>query len=70
MINVIQVISREKILRVSFSTFRNLVENAGYDAIEIMVDHGLLKMVELYMKANIKDEELKDNLEKIGDVLE
>ena len=47
-----------------------MVENAGYDAIEIMVDHGLLKMVELYMKANLKDEDLKENLEKIGEVLE
>ena len=46
------------------------MDNAGYDAIEIMVDHGLLKMVELYQKANLKDEDLKENLEKIGEVLE
>lgn len=47
-----------------------MADNAGYDAIEIMVDHGLLKMVELYMKANLKDDDLKENLETIGEVLE
>ena len=35
-----------------------------------MVDHGLLKMVDLYLKSNLKDEDLKENLEKIGEVLE
>ena len=69
MIFVIQIISREKILRVSFGTFRNLIEHCEA-AIEIMVESGLLRMVELYSKTNIKDEELKEDLDFVGQVLE
>jgi len=35
-----------------------------------MVDSGLLKMVELYSKTNLKDDNLKEDLEKVGEILE
>jgi len=35
-----------------------------------MVDNHLLSHIELYLKTNIKDENLKEDLEKIGEVLE
>jgi len=35
-----------------------------------MVDNGLLKMVDLYSKTNLKDEDLKEDLEKVGIILE
>ena len=34
-----------------------------------MVDNGLLKMVDLYSKTNLKDDDLKKDLEEVGDIL-
>ena len=35
-----------------------------------MIDCGLLRMCDLYSKTNLKDEDLKEDLEKVGTVLE
>ena len=77
MITVIEIIAKEKILRVAFGTFmvtpsfhpQNLIDSCP-EICELMLDSGLLKMVELYINHNLKDEELKENLEKIGERLE
>lgn len=67
-IEVIQKISREKILRVACSLFRNLSE---YEvAVEVMVDNGLLKVVDVLLRGSIKDTELKEDLEYLGQLLE
>ena len=86
MINVIEIISKEKILRVAFGTFRvdplfpfltpfkNLIDaNSSTKCTtiaEIMLDCGLFKKVELYINHNLKDDDLKENLETIGKILE
>lgn len=64
MIDVMQKISREKILRVACATFKNLSEN--HEAIEVMVDCGLLRIVDVVIRGNIKDNELKEDLEFLG----
>jgi V-type H+-transporting ATPase subunit H len=69
MINVVQAHSREKIWRVAFFTFRNLA-NTSELTIEIMVDCGLLKAIDTLLKGNIKDTELKEDLEYMGGLLE
>ena len=35
-----------------------------------MVDNGLLKLVALYSKTNLKDDDLKKDLDTVGKVLE
>ena len=35
-----------------------------------MVDNNLLAQIDLYSKTNIKDEDLKEDLEKLGEILE
>lgn len=67
--NTIQRLSREKIIRVSFSIFRNLCENDP-SSIEVIVDSGLLKSIDNLSKTNIKDEDLKHDMEQIGEILE
>lgn len=69
MIEVIQKLSREKLVRVAFMCFRNLTELSP-DCIEIMVDNNLLKVVDTLMKGNIKDQEVLDDLTHVGEVLE
>lgn len=53
-IEAIQKISREKILRVAFGCFKNLVDVSPL-CIELMVDNGLIKVVDLLLKGNLKD---------------
>eukprot|EP01017_Pseudomicrothorax_dubius_P029281 TRINITY_DN3543_c0_g1_i6.p1 TRINITY_DN3543_c0_g1~~TRINITY_DN3543_c0_g1_i6.p1 ORF type:complete len:172 (+),score=41.22 TRINITY_DN3543_c0_g1_i6:99-614(+) len=68
-ITIIQNHSREKIWRVAFYLFKNL-SNLHENTIEIMVDCGLLKVVDTLLKGNIKDTELKEDLETMGTLLE
>ncbi|CAD8120222.1 unnamed protein product [Paramecium sonneborni] len=68
-IESVQKISREKILRVSFACFRNLVDNSA-QCIELMVDNGLIKVVDLLLKGNLKDQDLIDDIKYIGEILE
>lgn len=46
---MISKVSREKILRVAFSIFKNLVENAN-ETIEYMVDGGIIKVIDTAIK--------------------
>lgn len=62
-------ISREKIIRVSFNIFRQLSEQCP-PSIEHMVDSGLLKTIDNLLKTNIKDQDIQNDLEFIGDILE
>ena len=57
-IEAIQKISREKVLRVAFACFRNLVDTS----IELMVDSGLIKVVDLLLKGNLKDQDVIDDI--------
>ncbi|CAD8194181.1 unnamed protein product [Paramecium octaurelia] len=68
-IESVQKISREKILRVSFACFRNLVD-ASPQCIELMVDNGLIKVVDLLLKGNLKDQDLIDDIKYVGEILE
>ncbi|KRX04842.1 Armadillo-type fold [Pseudocohnilembus persalinus] len=68
MTEVIQRLSREKLVRVAFGTFRNLCGNK--DAIELMVDAQLIRFVEIQLKGNIKDQEVIEDLQHVGEVLE
>lgn len=40
------------------------------EAIEIMVDNKLIKIIDLELKKNIKDKDLKDDLIEVGSILE
>lgn len=68
-IEAIQKISREKILRVSFACFKNLVDSSA-QSIELMVDHGLIKVVDLLLRGNLKDTDLIDDIKYVGEILE
>ncbi|CAD8208099.1 unnamed protein product [Paramecium pentaurelia] len=68
-IESVQKISREKILRVSFACFRNLVD-VSPQCIELMVDNGLIKVVDLLLKGNLKDQDLIDDIKYVGEILE
>jgi len=68
MIMCIQKLSREKIIRVGYSTFKNLSESD--QAIELMVEGGLLKVTDILAKSLIKEEEVKKDIEVIGAILE
>jgi len=58
---VILKISREKIIRVAFSCYKQLCLNSK-DSIEMMVDVELLKIVDTLLKGNLKDKELIDDI--------
>ncbi|CAD8123762.1 unnamed protein product [Paramecium sonneborni] len=68
-IESVQKISREKILRVSFACFKNLVD-VSPQCIELMVDNGLIKVVDLLLKGNLKDQDLIDDIKYVGEILE
>lgn len=40
------------------------------DAIEIMVDNKLIRIIDLELKKNIKDKDLKEDLIEVGSILE
>lgn len=68
-IEAIQKISREKVLRVAFAAFRNLSDNSP-QAIEMMVDNGLIKNIDLLLKGNLKDQDVIDDIKYVGEILE
>jgi len=68
MIQVMQSLSKEKLIRLGYSTFRNLSNSA--EALELMVDNGLIKVTSNILKSIIKDKETKDDVEFIDSVLE
>jgi len=68
MIQSVQKLSREKVIRVGYATFKNLSESEA--AIELMVDGGLLKVTDILSKSIIKDEEIKKDIEVLGQTLE
>lgn len=62
-------ISREKVLRVAFSTFKNLVDSAP-KTIELMVEAGIIRIIDVVMKTNIKDADLEEDITFVGSVVE
>jgi hypothetical protein len=50
---VLQKISRDKLVRVAFIIFKNLQNNQV--CLELMMDVGLLKIIDTLLKGNIKD---------------
>jgi len=68
MIQVMQSLSKEKLIRLGYSTFRNLSNSS--EALELMVDNGLIKVTSNILKSIIKDKETKDDVEFIDSVLE
>lgn len=67
-IEVIQKISREKLVRVAFACFKNL--SLWTPCIEVLVDNDLLKVCETLLKGNIKEKEVIDDITALGEVLE
>lgn len=59
-IEVIQKISREKLVRVSFACYKNL--SSYSNCIEVLVDNDLLKVCETLLKGNIKEKEVLDDI--------
>ena len=53
---ILQKISREKLIRVAFAIFKNIENN--HQCLELMMDNKLLKIVDTLLKGNIKDLEL------------
>jgi len=48
------LVSREKLIRIAFSTFRNLVVDCP-NTIGLMVEGGIIKVIDASIKLNIKD---------------
>ena len=65
---ILQKISRDKLVRVAFLIFRNLMQNAS--CLELMMDVGLLKIIDVMLKGNIKDAEIVDNIKAVAETLE
>lgn len=57
MIKAMQKVSREKVIRVAFATFKNLVVESP-NTIELMVESGIIRIVDIFIKSNIKDKEI------------
>ncbi|EGR32209.1 hypothetical protein IMG5_092130 [Ichthyophthirius multifiliis] len=68
-IDVIQKISREKLIRIAFQCYKNLA-SFSQQCIELMVDKDLLKVCETLLKGNIKEKELVNDIQQLGEVLE
>lgn len=68
MITALKNISREKLTRVAFKIFKKLADYG--ECIESMVDNNLKKIVENEQRKNIKDQNLRENLNALEDVLE
>jgi len=67
-VNALRSISREKLSRIAFKLFKNISQ---WDkCIELMNDSDLMKVVESEQKKNLKDEQLKENLETLFNDLE
>lgn len=68
MISALKNISREKLSKIAFRIFKNI--GRWSRCIELMNDNDLLKVIENELKKNIKEEDLKNNLEALSDNLE
>ena len=66
--DILQKVSREKITRVAFMIFKNVVEY--HSCLELMIDNRLIKIIDTILKGNIKDEDLISEIKDIGSVLE
>lgn len=64
----LQSLSREKLIRVGYSCFKNLTRDDL--CIELMVDAGLLKTTDNILKGVIKDDETLQDIEYVGQTLE
>ena len=53
----------------NLNIFQNLCDNCE-KAIETMLDCKVLELCDNYSKTNIKDLDLKEDLEKVGELLE
>lgn len=65
---ILQKISRDKLVRVAFFIFKNLQNN--HNCLELMMDVGLLKIIDTLLKGNIKDPEIVNNIKEIAETLE
>jgi len=65
MITVMTKVSREKVIRSAFSTFKNLVENCP-GSIEILVDSPILRIIDNACKSLIKDSDVLEDIEFVG----
>ena len=54
---------------ITLNSFQNLVDVSS-NAIEEMVDNGLVKTVDLLLKGNLKDQDVIDDVRYVGDILE
>ena len=54
---------------ITLNNFQNLVDVSS-NAIEEMVDNGLVKTVDLLLKGNLKDQDVIDDVRYVGDILE
>lgn len=57
---ILQKISRDKLVRVAFNIFKNLQKN--HECLELMMDVGLLKLIDTLLKGNIKDKQVIDDI--------
>ncbi|CAM6002300.1 unnamed protein product [Sphagnum balticum] len=65
---ILQKISRDKLVRVAFYIFKNLQHND--DCLELMMDVGLLKLIDTLLKGNIKDKEVIEDIKEVAQTLE
>lgn len=68
MVQALQSLSREKLIRVGYACFKNLCVND--QCIELMIDAGLIKTTDNILKGVIKDEETLQDIEFVGTTLE
>ena len=75
MISVMTKISREKIIRIAFSTFKviffiqNLVEFC-HPTIEILVESSILRLIDCATKSLIKDKDVLEDIDFVGKIVE
>jgi V-type H+-transporting ATPase subunit H len=68
-------ISREKIIRIAFSTFKviffkkNLVEFC-HPTIEILVESSILRLIDCATKSLIKDKDVLEDIDFVGKIVE
>lgn len=68
MVTSLQSLCREKIIRIGYACFRNLCRDST--CIEILIDHGLLKVTDNILKMVLKDTETIDDIKFVGQTLE
>ena len=55
-------------MRVAFYIFKNLQHNP--DCLELMMDVGLLKLIDTLLKGNIKDKDVIEDIKEVAQTLE